>query len=42
MMKKIRVTLKNPNDVDLVLCRNIGDNFVSKRRNDALYFQGDL
>lgn len=39
MMKKIRVTLKNPNDVDLVLCRNIGDNFVSKRRNDALYFE---
>lgn len=39
MMKKIRVTLKNPNDVDLVLCRNIGDNFVSKRRNGALYFE---
>lgn len=39
MMKKIRVTLKNPNDVDLVLCRNIGDNFVSRRRNDALYFE---
>ena len=38
-MKKIRVTLKNPNDVDLVLCRNIGDNFVSRRRNDALYFE---
>lgn len=37
-MKKIRVTLKNPNDVDLVLCRDIGnirDNFLSKYRNDG-------
>lgn len=42
MMKKIRVTLKNPNDVDLVLCSDIGDNggnFLSKYRNDALYFE---
>ena len=42
MMKKIRVTLKNPNDVDLVLCRDIcdnGGNFLSKYRNDALYFE---
>lgn len=39
MMKKIKVTLKNPNSVDLVLCRY--KNCAEDRWNDknnALYF----
>lgn len=39
MMKKIRVTLKNPNDVDLVLCRKIGDEILWKYTKDGLYFE---
>lgn len=39
MMKKIRVTLKNPNSVDLVLCRykNCAEDGWSDK-NNALYF----
>lgn len=42
MMKKIRVTLKNPNDVDLVLCRNIGANFLPNYKKDVLYFETEF
>ena len=38
MMKKIKVTLKNPNDVDLVLCRKIGDEILWKYTKNGLYW----
>lgn len=38
-MKKIKVTLKNPNGVDLVLCRNIGNEILRKYTKDGLYFE---
>lgn len=39
-MKKIRVTLKNPNSVDFVLClkKNCAEDGWSDK-NDALYFE---